>query len=98
MKAGWREEANLIRSLMAAIDNAEAVAQPEGARPADSASFASGAAEAARKVLDDAAVQAVLNAEIDSRLSAAAQIRALGNEAEAYRLDAEVEIVSRYLG
>ena len=97
IKAGWREEANLVRTLIAAIDNAEAVPLPDGARPADSASFASGAAEAPRKVLDEADVRAVLNAEIDSRLNAATQIRAMGNEAEAFRLDAEADMIGRYL-
>lgn len=91
-----RDDAALIRTLIAAIDNAEAVVQPEGSRPADSASFASGAAEAVRRTLTTADLAAILQAEIASRLAAAGQIRSGGNDAEAARLEAEAERIKTY--
>jgi len=93
-----RDEAALIRTLIAAVDNAEAVAQPDGAKPADSADFASGAAEAARKVLSEDDLVAILRAEIDSRREAAAQMRGGGAVAEAERLEREAQAVARYCG
>ena len=92
-----RAGAALVRTLIAAIDNAEAVAQPDGAKPADSASFASGGAEAPRKVLTAADLAAILQNESDARLSAAAQIRSGGNDTEAERLEAEAATTKRYL-
>jgi len=92
-----REDAALIRTLIAAVDNAEAVAMPEGAKPADSASFASGTAESARKALDDADIAAILAGEIASRRDAAAQMRVGGADAEAARLEREAADVALYL-
>jgi uncharacterized protein YqeY len=93
-----REDAALIRTLIAAVDNAEAVAQPAGARPADSHEFASGAAEAARRVLSEADLAAVLKREIASRHEAAAQMRAGGAVAEAERLEREADSAAHYCG
>jgi hypothetical protein len=92
------DDVSLIRTLIAAIDNAEAVALPQGAKPADSASFASGGAEAARKVLGEGDVAAVLRAEVASRQLAAAEIRQRGNAVEADQLDNEANRVAAYLG
>lgn len=91
-----RDDVALIRTLIAAIDNAEAVALPEGAKPADSADFASGGAEAARLVLSEGDVAAVLQTEIDTRLAAAAQIRSGGGEDQATRLEGEAAQVAAY--
>ena len=91
------EDVRLIRTLMAAIDNAEAVAQPPGAKPADSVGFASGAAEAARRMLDEADIAAIFAAEIAARRAAARQMRNGGADAEAEGLEREADRASIYL-
>lgn len=93
-----REDVALIRTLIAAIDNAEAVALPAGAKPADSATFASGGAEAQRLVLSAGDIAGILKAEVASRLTAATQIRAGGGAAQADQLDREAAQVAAYLG
>jgi len=97
MQERRREEANLLRTLVAAIDNAEAVPLPPGHKPADSARFADGTAEAARRVLDQEALAAILAGEIASRREAAATIAAGGEAERAARLEAEALFVARYL-
>lgn len=93
-----REDLALIRTLIAAIDNAEAVALPNGAKPADSAAFASGGAEAQRRLLSGADVAKILKVEIATRLTAAAQIRIGGNADQADQLEAEAQQIVVYLG
>jgi len=83
------DDVSLIRTLIAAIDNAEAVDLPEGATTTT---------EMPRKVLGEDDVAAVLRAEVASRQLAAAQIRERGNTAEAGRLDNEANRVAAYLG
>lgn len=92
-----RDDANLLRSVIAAIDNAEAVPLPEGAKPADSASFASGGAEAARRVLTTQDLVGIIEAEVASRHAAAAQMRAGGAGQQAARLEEEAAQVADYL-
>jgi len=82
------DDVSLIRTLIAAIDNAEAVDLPEGAT----------SAEVPRKVLGEGDVAAVLRAEVASRQLAAAQIRERGGTAEADRLDNEANRLAAYLG
>jgi len=102
LKTAMRErrqaDVALIRTLIAAIDNAEPAPLPDGAKPADSASFASGAAEADRLVLDEADIAAILTAEAASRREAAALIRQGGADNEAARLEREAGQVLAYCG
>ena len=102
LKAAMRErraaDMALIRSVIAAIDNAEAVALPAAAKPADSASFASGAAESERLVLSEPEVAAILLGEATSRREAAALMRENGVAAEAERLEHEARQVQAYVG
>ncbi|MFT4039854.1 MAG: GatB/YqeY domain-containing protein [Thermomicrobiales bacterium] len=90
-------EARVLRSLIAAIDNAEAPAIST-APSAHAHDFASGAAEVERLVLDDAQIARVLQAEIAERDCAAATFTQLGQPERAAELEAEAAIARRYVG
>jgi len=92
-----------LRSALAAIDNAGAVAVAaperlpvEHARIAGSVAGA-GAAEAARAELDEPAVRAIVEAEIAEREEAAALYERHGRDAEAARLRAEAGALAAHL-
>jgi uncharacterized protein YqeY len=87
----------VLRQLIAALDNAEAVPVPNRraqsrARPGGSGS------EVARLELDAGAVATVLAAEIEARRAASAEYRLCGRAEEAAALVAEIELIGRYLG
>lgn len=91
-----RDRAALIRTLIAAIDNAEAVEASLGQLREVFRQLGDPSGEVARRVLSEADIAAVLETEVNSRLAAAAQIRAAGNEAEAGRLEEEAKAVAGY--
>jgi uncharacterized protein YqeY len=91
-----RERAALIRTLIAAIDNAEAVEASPGQLREGFRQLGDPSGEVARRVLSEADIAAVLETEVNSRLAAAAQIRAAGNEAEAGLLEIEAKAVAGY--
>lgn len=97
MKARNSPEASLLRSLLAAIDNAEAPAQSAEQSSAVSRSFAEGAAEVGRLALSGAQLNQLLMAECDARLEAAADMVKLGQSERAKMLRAEAALVKRYL-
>jgi uncharacterized protein YqeY len=90
-----------LRSALSAIDNAET---PEDAnvKAVSSGAIANavvglGAAEVARRELSDAQIRELVQAEIDERLTAAAQVEAQHAE-RAAALRAEAAVLSELLG
>jgi len=83
----------LLRALLAAIDNAQAVpAEP----PALPNRFGQGTSEVPRRALTEATLHAVLAAEIAERERAADEIARHGRPDDAARLRAEAAVVRRY--
>ncbi len=96
LKSAMREkrsdEVALLRTLIAALDNAEAV-PTEGYRPR---ALADAGGEVARRELDGRAVEALLAEEVESRLTAAADYDRHSRPDEAARLRDEAALVARY--
>jgi uncharacterized protein len=92
-----------LRSAIAAIDNAEAVEVRGASRREGSsehiagASAGVGSAEAERRVLSDAGVQAVIRAQADERSQAAHEYEELGRDDVAVRLRLEAALLRAYL-
>ncbi len=97
MKDRRSGEAEVIRSLVAAIDNAEAPPTQKEEIMSSLHRFRSGSAEVERLLLDGAQVRQVLLAEIQERELAAAEFDRLEKTVRAAALRAEVAIVRRYL-
>lgn len=84
----------LYRTLLAAVDNAEAVDAPqvwEYSHPRV------GQTEVPRRDLDTEAVRSLLVDEIAARRDAARQYRAGGEHQRAAALDADCHVIARYL-
>lgn len=88
---------HILRALLAAIDNAQAV--PVGDRHAKYVphTFGDTAVEVPRLALDADAVQMLLRQERDERVASAEQMRALGQDDRAEALDSEAAIIGRYI-
>ena len=106
MKARDTPSRSAIRSALAAIENAEAVSveQPSaGGGPLVTSehvagtSVGVGAAEAPRRELDEEHALEIVSAERDERLSAAAELRAAGQEQRAADLEAEAAALDAFL-
>ncbi|AZO82142.1 MULTISPECIES: GatB/YqeY domain-containing protein [unclassified Bosea (in: a-proteobacteria)] len=95
LKEKDRPRAALLRSLLAALDNAEA--PPATASPVSGQDFRSGAAEVERLVLDDRDVQRILVAEIEEREGAAAQFERMRQAQRAADLRFEATLARQYL-
>ncbi len=96
MQARRVGETQALRTLLAAIDNAQAV-PVEDRGPAHAArAFGDGTGEVPRLDLSDDDVQALLAREAESRRAAAAEMARLGQADRAAALAAEAEIVLRY--
>ena len=97
LKAAMRErkpdEVGVIRTLIAAVDNAEAVPM-EGM--ADRLRAREEIGEVVRRELDTTALDAVLAKEIGSRLTAAADYESHGRADDAARLRSEADLIARY--
>lgn len=85
-----------IRSLVGALDNAEAVDVPERSS-IDPPLVGHRAGEAPRRVLDAANVRRLLDREIIDRDDAVREYRQLGQDDAAERLDAEAAVLRRYV-
>src|SRR6185503_4429007 len=95
MRAKRMDEVAVLRTLIAALDNAEAITvAPE--RYTERA-FGDPATEVPRKLLSAAEVAAVLEAEQREKLTAAAELERAGRAADAVKLRDAAAIVSRYL-
>jgi uncharacterized protein len=97
MKERRAAEAKLIRALLAAIDNAEALPARAGPVSLDRHDFRSGSAEVQRRLLDGARVTEILAVEIRERERAIAELESLGVKERAEALRAEILLARRYL-
>lgn len=90
-----------LRSLLAAIDNAEALstAQMETNASGHVAGAAGGlgASEVERHHLTEADLRAILDREISQRLTAAAECEQVGRRDQAEHFRSEADVLSRYL-
>jgi uncharacterized protein YqeY len=94
MQAKAANEVRLLRALIAALDNAEAVAVEQ--KGYVSRRFGDPSGEVPRLSLDGEAIARLLTSEIEARLAAAVDYDRLGEGAEATRLRAEADLVDRY--
>lgn len=97
MKDRRTVEAKVLRTLVAAIDNAEAPAADPGAKAADLHDFHSGSAEVERRLLAPARVREALLAEVDERERAAAEMDRVQQTDRAAALREEALLARRYL-
>jgi uncharacterized protein YqeY len=103
LKARDRVTAAALRSVLAAIENGEAV--PVDPRPASAAggehvagaAVGAGAAEAQRRPLTDADLRSIVEGEVRERVRAAEEYERLGRDDAAGRLRVEIEVLRRYL-
>ncbi|MGJ0534933.1 hypothetical protein [Methylocystis sp.] len=96
MKRGDKDEATVLRELVAALDNAEAAPLREERPSVDRHAFSDGSAEGERRVLTQKDVHALILGEMNARVEAAAEFARLGAEARSTALDAETRILRRY--
>ncbi|HEU4652045.1 MAG TPA: hypothetical protein VFS49_11590 [Croceibacterium sp.] len=96
MQARSAAEIRLLRTLIAAIDNAEAVTGEAVPDKYVARAFGDPSGEVPRRVLDDEALGRLLANEVDARLAAADDFERLGQAAEADRLREEASLVARY--
>lgn len=96
MKERRSDDARLLRTLIAAVDNAEAV-PVDLSGPAQAArALGDPSGEVARLELDEAALDRILTAEVDARLAAAEDYARHGRDDEAARLRTEAATIGRY--
>ncbi|WP_051939682.1 hypothetical protein [Phaeacidiphilus oryzae] len=106
LKARDRIAAGALRSALAAVANAEAVALPDGpgsrAGAIEAAPVGAGAAEVARRELTEDQVVGIVRAEVDEREAAAAELAAVtgvaGAAERAALLRAEAAVLAAVLG
>lgn len=99
MRERERDRVAVLRSLLGAIDNAEAVPVEQPAFDPDTGmtSIGVGSTETSRLTIDDTAVHLLLEAEITERSQAADTYRALGRDVEAAVLDRQIAMIRPYL-
>jgi uncharacterized protein YqeY len=101
MKAQRRDEMAALRSLIAAVDNAESVEDSPQPSRTSSAHVAGsvrglGAADAARRSLSERDVQRIIEAELWERDAQAERLELLGRVEDASRLRSEADVILRY--
>ena len=94
IQAKATDEVRLLRTLIAALDNAEAVPAETG--PYISRAFGDATAERPRRELDRDDVEALLAGEIEARLAAATDYDRQRRTEDAARLRAEAGLIERY--
>jgi hypothetical protein len=97
MKARRNEETSLLRVLLAALDNAEAIAIGTAHDRYQERKFGDPSVEAPRRVLSDAEVRDLLLRESAERDAAAHEFERLGGRKEVGRLRNEISLIARYL-
>lgn len=97
MKRGDKDETAVLRELVAALDNAEAAPLRKERPSVDRHSFSDRSAEGVRRALMQEDVHAVMMGEMNARVEAAAKFARLGAEARSIALNAEIEILRRYV-
>ncbi|WP_144638334.1 hypothetical protein [Bordetella genomosp. 13] len=90
-------EAKVIRTLVAAVDNAEAPPVQAGQPASIQHRFHTGSAEVERLLLSESDVRRVLMREIDERERAAVELERLNMPEHAKALWAETLLAKRYL-
>jgi uncharacterized protein YqeY len=103
MKARRSEEVTTIRTLMAAIDNAEAagIVPPTSSASSTSEKIAGavagiGSGDAPRRELDEADVEEILDAEIADRRGHKVQYEAVGRPDAAEQMRLQAELIEGY--
>jgi uncharacterized protein YqeY len=91
MKERDAPRVKVLRTTLAAIENAEAV---EGVATVDGVP---GYADVARRVLGDEEIVGILRTEVDEWTEGVAEYRRIGQEARADGLQRELEILQGYL-
>jgi uncharacterized protein YqeY len=97
MKARRAAETRLLRVLLAALDNAEAVSIGAGHDRYTVRAFGDPSVETPRRVLSDADVQDLLVRERADRDIAAIEFDTLNRRDEADRMRNEAALIARYL-
>lgn len=102
MRARDPDAVAVLRTAIAAIDNAEAIAAPGTAPAATSAHIAGaraglGAAEAARKQLTGDELQVILRGQLAEYVREAGRYAGHGQETAAERLRNQAALLSKYL-
>jgi hypothetical protein len=101
MKARDAATVSALRSALAAIENAAAVAAPppvDGPSALGLPAVGLGVTEVARRDVDDAEVERIVRAEVSERLDAADGYDKLGRAEQAARLRAEARALTVQLG
>jgi uncharacterized protein YqeY len=99
MKARDRATVAVLRSALAAIENAEAVDVEDAVRAGaiETSPVGVGAAEASRRVLNEAEIAAIVQNEVSERRAAAAAYEASGHSERAAGLVAEADALAAHL-
>jgi hypothetical protein len=102
MKARDSDAVAALRTAIAAMDNAEAVAAPDTSPPAASAHIAgarggAGSTEAARRQLDASRLRAILHDQITEHAREADRYDVLGQADTAQRLRRRARLLAGYL-
>jgi uncharacterized protein YqeY len=97
MRARNAAEVAVLRQLIAAVDNAQAVAVGDRHDTYVVHSFGDPAVEVPRRPLDEAALHRLIDDEIHTRRDAAATYRRLAQGAQAQALDDAITVLARYL-
>ncbi|MDQ1092876.1 uncharacterized protein YqeY [Xanthomonas sacchari] len=97
LRARNAAEIAVLRQLIAAIDDAQAVAVGDRHDRYRVHAFGDPAVEVPRRSLDDAALRALLEREIHARGAAATTYRRLAQDERAQALDDAVRVLRRYL-
>jgi hypothetical protein len=101
MRAQRRDEMAALRSLIAAIDNAEAVEDASPTPPSSSEHVAGalrglGTADAERRSLNRRDLQRIIETELWERDAQAERFTLLGRIDDATRLRTEADVIARY--
>ncbi len=98
MLARHTQEAQVLRSLLAAVDNAQAVPTGEAGGRYVPRAFGDGSAEVPRLVLSAEDLRRLFRREIEERRAAAEELRRHGRADRADALIAEADIIAHHSG
>ena|SRR5581483_11948666 len=103
LKARDEDVVAALRSALAAIDNAEAVASDRAAPEETSsehiagATVGAGSSDVPRRLLSEVEVKAIVRGQVEERCEAAGLYEKLGREDQATRLRREAAVLTEYL-
>ena len=96
MKRRANDETRLLRALLAALDNAEAVSVGTAHDRYQVRMFGDSSVEVPRRVLSEADIRDLLSRETAERDAAAQEFERLNQQSEADRLRNEITLIARY--